>query len=234
MKTLIALAAIIGLSVYWFVFRPTCGHSGEVACPARELEEGVGVTLGAREVCRGAGYLCNHPMPYQVVRWPLDKGKLRIRATLPDFVRGRDAEELREAAIEGILQWDGRPFPIVVEKSVAFRWDINVNWTQGLNMEAVGVANPAFNVKGKRIEYWFQGMGIMVPPADSMPRQARLGWVRAIAAHEMGHALGILWHSDRKSDIMYPSINSAPEAVSDHDYQTIDALYALPNGATLQ
>ena len=234
MKTLIFLGAIVGLAVYWFVFRPTCGHSGEVACPAQELEEGVGVELSAREVCRGAGYLCNHPMPYQVARWPLDKGKLRIRIELPDFVRGRDAEEIREAAIEGIQQWEGRPFPLVVERRASFRWDVNVNWTQGLNMAAVGVANPAFNVKGKRIEYWFQGMGIMVPPAESMTRQARLAWVRAIAAHEMGHALGILWHSDRKSDIMFPTVNDAPGGPSDRDYQTVDALYALPNGAMVR
>ena len=234
MKTLTFFAAAIGLAVYWFFFRPTCGHSGELACPAKELEEGVGVTLSAREVCRGAGYLCNHTMPYQFVRWPLDKGKLRIRIELPDFVRGRDAEEIREAAIEGIQQWEGRPFPLVVERRASFRWDVNVNWTQGLNMAAVGVANPAFEVKGKRIEYWFQGMGIMVPPNGSMPRQARLAWVRAIAAHEMGHALGILWHSDRKSDIMFPSINNAPDGPSDRDFQTVDALYALPNGARVE
>jgi len=235
MKTILFLAAALGLAVYWFFFRPTCGHSGELACPAKELEEGVGVDLDARDVCKGAGYLCTgRQRPFQVLRWPLDRGKLRIRATLPDFAHGRDAEEIRDAAIEGILQWDGRPFPIVVEKKVALRWDVNVNWTQGLNMEAVGVANPAFNVKGKRIDYWFQGMGIMVPPAESMPRQARLAWVRAIAAHEMGHALGILWHSDRRSDIMFPSINNAPETVSERDYQTIDALYALPNGAMVQ
>src|SRR5579862_4040567 len=187
MKTLIFLAAIVALAVYWFGFRPECGRSGALACPADlAIEQGVGTTLSAREICRGAGYLCNRQVPFQVIRWPLDKGKLRIRATLPDFIRGRDAEAIRDAAVEGIMQWDNRPFPIVVEKSIAFRWDINVNWTQGLNVEAVGVANPAWNVKGKRVEYWFQGMGITVPPPSSMQRAARLAWVRAIAAHEMG------------------------------------------------
>jgi len=234
MKTIIFLATVIGVSVYWFGFRPACGHAGAVACPAKELEEGVGVTLSAREVCRGAGYLCNHQMPFQVVRWPLDKGKLRIRVTPPDFARGSEAEEIRAAAIEGILQWDGKPFPLAVEKGLALRWDVNVNWAQALVIEAVGVANPGWRINGKRVDYEFQGMGITVPPPEAMPRAARLAWVRAIAAHEMGHALGIIWHSDRKSDIMFPSINSAPDAPSERDYQTVEALYALPNGATVQ
>ena len=234
MKTLVVLAVVVGAGIYWFFLRPACGHAGAVACPAPELEEGVGATLSAREVCRGAGYLCNHKLPYQVVRWPLDKGRLHIRVSLPDFVKGKDAEDIRAAAIEGIQQWDGKPFPLVIHTGMTFRWDINVNWTQGLNMEAVGVAHPAWQINGKRVDYEFQGMGIMVPPQGSMAHPARLAWVRAIAAHEMGHALGILWHSDRKSDIMFPNINNAPDAPSERDYQTVEALYGLPNGATLQ
>src|SRR5262245_8939657 len=168
MKTVIALIVSVAIGVYWFGFRPACGRSGAVACPEPALEEGVGVTLRARDVCPGAGYLCNRKPPFQVLRWPLDKGKLRVRIELPDLSRGRDAEEIREAAIEGILQWDRQPFPIVVEKGISLRWDINVNWTQGLQMEAVGVANPAWQISGKRVDYSFQGMGIMVPPAGSM------------------------------------------------------------------
>jgi predicted Zn-dependent protease len=234
MKTLVVLLAGAAFAVYWFGFRPECGRSGAVACPAAEMEEGVGVTLAAKEVCPGSGYFCNRKAPFQVVRWPLDKGKLRIRIELPDFVKGDDAREIREAAIEGILQWDRQPFPIVIQKGLTLRWDINVNWTQGLQMEAVGVANPAWQFKGKRVEYSFQGMGIVVPPPAAMSREARLAWVRAIAAHEMGHALGIMWHSDRPSDAMYPRINNAPPGPSARDFRTLEALYALPNGAMVQ
>jgi hypothetical protein len=234
MKTILVLVAAAALAVYWFGFRPACGKSGAVACPEPALEEGVGVTLITRDVCPGAGYLCNRKAPWQVIRWPLDKGKLRVRITPPDFLKGSDAERVREAAIEGILQWDRQPFPIVVEKGLALRWDINVNWTQALQMEAVGVANPAWQINGKRVDYAFQGMGLVVPPPESMPQAARLAWVRAIASHEMGHALGILWHSDRPSDTMFPSINNAPAIPSTRDFRTIEALYALPNGAMVQ
>lgn len=234
MKTIIALLVAVAFAAYWFGFRPGCGRSGTVACPEPALEEGVGVALSAREVCAGAGYLCNRKPPFQVLRWPLDKGKLRVRVELPDFAKGRDAEDVRAAAIEGILQWDNRPFPLVIEKGLALRWDINVNWTQSMAVEAVGLANPAWRVNGRRVEFEFQGMGITVPPPGSMPHEARLGWVRAIAAHEMGHALGILWHSDRRADIMFPSINNAPSGPSARDYRTVEALYALPNGAMVQ
>src|SRR5687767_14948121 len=234
MKKLVVLIATVGLATYWFGFRPACGKSGAVACPEPALEEGVGVTLSAKDVCSGAGYLCNRTLPWQVLRWPLDKGKLRVRMTLPDFIKGRDAEQIRDAAIEGILQWDRQPFPIVIEKGLAFRWDINVNWTQSLSVDAIGIANPGWQFSGKRVDYSFHGMGIAVPPAESMPRAARLAWVRSIAAHEMGHALGVLWHSDRQSDTMYPSINNAPSSPSARDFRTMEALYALPNEAMVQ
>src|SRR5262249_27912009 len=123
--------------------------------------------------------------------------------------------------IEGILQWDKQPFPLVVSSGLALRWDINVNWTQSMVLEAVGLANPAWRINGKRVDFEFQGMGITVPPPRSMPQEARLAWVRAIAAHEMGHALGLIFHSDRRTDIMYPNIDNAPSGPSDRDYQTI-------------
>ena len=74
----------------------------------------------------------------------------------------------------------------------------------------------------------------MVPPKGSMASAALLARVRDVASHEMGHALGIMWHSEREADIMFPTLNNAPGSPSERDFQTLEALYALPNGAMVQ
>ena len=53
--------------------------------------------------------------------------------------------------------------------------------------------------------------------------------------HEMGHALGLL-HSDSEDDVMFPQLRpgATQVRVSGRDLRTVDALYALPNGATVQ
>ena len=233
MKTIVFLV-VAGLAVYWFGFRPGCKSSGALACPDPAIEQGVGVVLNAKEVCRGVGYLCNHPIPFQVARWPLDKGKLRVRVQLPDFATGEDARLIQAAAIEGIMQWDKRPFPLVIQTGVSFRTDVGVVWSQGLNAGAAGVANPRWEIDGKRLSYSVEGIGVVVPPKGSMPSAALLARVRDVASHEMGHALGIMWHSERESDIMFPTLNNAPGGPSERDFLTLEALYELPNGAMVQ
>lgn len=238
MKTLIFLVAVGGIAVYWFVFRPVCGTSGALACPARELEEGVGVSLTRREVCPGAGYLCTGRGAFQVVRWPLDKGKIRVRMRLPEFVDEKTALQLREAAIEGIMEWDGHPFPIVIDTSqfTVHLWDIGVIWSQGLYSDNAGQATGGGRPDGKRIIYNVEGLAIVVPPiARGEMDSALLTQIKAIAMHEMGHTLGLA-HSDSQEDIMYPRYERGVTRAraSARDLATVDALYALPNGATVE
>ena len=132
------------------------------------------------------------------------------------------------------MQWDRRPFPLVIQSGLVLRWDMGVVWSQGMFSGAAGVAHPRWDIDGKRVSYSVEGMGVVVPPPGSMPPAELLARVRDVASHEMGHALGIMWHSDRESDIMFPTLNKSPGAPSARDFQTIDALYALPNGAMVQ
>jgi predicted Zn-dependent protease len=229
-------------AIYWFGFRGGCGTRGAIACPPPGLDEGVGTTLEASEVCRDSGYLCSAMQGNLVTRWSFDKGKLRIRVPPPDlpgYVLSKQASDrLRDAVAEGIKAWDGHPFPLIVDSGeFTFRlWDIRVVWTQGMNNHAAGQARVGWKIDGKRLDLQTDGLAVVVPPQVMMGVDEKLyEFIKAIAIHEMGHSLGMLGHSDSPRDIMYPQMLPTTRAeLSERDLQTIDALYRLPNGATVQ
>ncbi|MBC7883229.1 MAG: matrixin family metalloprotease [Anaerolineae bacterium] len=59
----------------------------------------------------------------------------------------------------------------------------------------------------------------------------QLPWLRAIAIHEFGHALGFLGHSDDRDDIMYPTVSGQSE-ISPRDILTMTKLYSTPPDIT--
>jgi hypothetical protein len=247
-------------AAWWFGLRGGCGSRGAIACPDKALEEGVGMTLNAADVCPNAGYLCDGRGGFQVMRWQLDQGKLRVRVSLPDFVEPDAARQIRDAAAEGIMAWDRHPFPIVVEtgKFPLRLSDIAVAWSEGTG---AGHAALRGNTDGKRYEFAVDMVSVQVPPIGA-PGQltitpgsdpaamiaqlqrmtgaqemgpALLARIKATAMHEMGHALG-LFHSKSADDILFPEYRAGVTEVraSARDLATVDALYRLPNGAMVQ
>jgi predicted Zn-dependent protease len=235
MKKFLFIVAVLGVG-WWYTHRGGggCGTSGAVECPSAELEEGVGVTLAASDVCPTAGYLCYQRTSFQVMRWPLDKGKLKIHVPRPDFLNGEAWETLRDAVTDGFREWDGHPFPLVIDTGkLAPGSDITVSWVQSeADSGQVGHARVNVMPEGKRLRYSVSGLTIAVM-AELSP--AALDRIRATASHELGHALG-LQHSDAARDLMYREYPRGGGRVvpTARDFQTVEALYALPNGARIQ
>lgn len=233
---------VVAVAMAYVALRGGCGGTNAVACPAPELEAGWGETLKAAEVCPRSGYLCVGRRSMQIARWPLTGGTIRVRVRPPRFGDDETNRVLTALVTEGIRAWDGHPFPVIVDDGLfTLRIpDIDVVWSQGLYNAALGLSTTSWRKRGDGLKFSSQGLAVVVPPippherGDAMGAELRTR-ILAAAIHEMGHALG-LGHSDSREDIMFPQLR--PEVTrprpSSRDLRTIEALYALPNGAMVR
>lgn len=185
--------------------------------------------LQAADVCTNdSGYLCaglEAQNRIQLRRWKDFEGPIIVHVPRPTAESDGHARRLQAAAAAGVRAWNGQPFAITVDQRGTMDAHFSVRWRRSLGGAQIGVArtrwSPAGGLEVQHIElatYSPTGRSSLDPES-----------VRLVAAHEMGHALGILEHSDSERDVMYPS-NTA-NALTARDYRTMDALYALPDGA---
>jgi hypothetical protein len=212
-----------------------------VSCPAPESSNGLGTTVARASACASAGYLCQGSAPFQVQRWPLERGNLRVRIPPAPIDDRAEARRLHDAAVAGVMQWSGHPFPLQIDggRFPVRPWDVELYWVPGSGFGGMGSSGsqfagvtaitwseaggePHFSVGSiSTVLFERDGTGREVPASSSMVTQ--------VAAHEMGHALG-LPHSDRAADVMAPT-TQVMQGVTSRDLQSVDALYRLPNGA---
>jgi hypothetical protein len=240
------LLALAGLAlVLFFVFGPRGG--GEPAADDRtprdaELDAppddayagGAGGRriLDPAEACRDAGYLCADGGGIDLVRWPERSTVLTVRVPLPPDEPPEVALGLQRAAVQGLLAWQGHPLGLVIlDRAGGGDADIEVEWVRTLpdgRLGEVGMRWQELDGVVVRLEISRFLLATRVPSDPARPLSPRQ--VELIAAHEMGHALG-LPHSDSPADVMFPQ-NSATHLTT-RDYRTMEALYSLPNGARI-
>lgn len=161
-------------------------------------------------------------------RWT-DRPEVRI-AVLPLPENPSLATEVRAAVREWRLLDLGMVLTDVADTSVA---DIVVHWIEKFDLEThPGSGDSAARTGLTEVQTTRRGEieRATVTLATAAVRGRRLTplEVRAVAMHELGHALG-LPHSGDSGDVMYPTV-SRP-VLSGRDRATATLLYALPPGS---
>lgn len=161
-----------------------------------------------------------------VVRWD-DRGGAPLTVA---FVRDTSlpgwSDALLDDARAGMRSWDGNAAGLAFrEVATPDSADIRVSWVVALPDSArVGVTTLNWSADGE-----IHGAVITLALQEGAHHTALPDAVRQrVAAHELGHAMG-LPHSGQRDDLMFPgTLVSSP---SRRDQATLQLLYAVPTGS---
>ena len=153
-------------------------------------------------------------------RWTdADADHLRIAFVIDDLPGWTDQDQ--EIARGALREWEhlglGVRFVEVLDTAGA---QIVVRWLPRFTFDRTGQADLKWDGEG-RVRHAQIELALADQDGRFLPADAK----RAVALHEVGHALG-LPHSDRAEDLMYPTTRWP--VISARDSATIRLLYRLP------
>lgn len=224
LSSLVALAAIV-----------SPGHArADTAFVAKQDAVCVGDATGSGAVAEDLrAALAAHG---GAVRWDLTRGPVRVwvqrRPELAADVSVTSAEWRRAVAVAADAWRNVVPGLSFELASDSVRADVVVTWERDL-ASAPAAGELAFRTAGRTtLVPADDGRALLahVRLAVFAPGGARysLDDVRAVARHELGHALGLADHR-APSSVMAPLVRA--EQLTDDDRATLRGLYALPIGA---
>ncbi len=213
------------------------GTGEEFVSPASDVVSPASDVVSAASVCKDVGYLCAAlavESEIRTYRWSAPRPQLTVLVELPEHETPEHARALRRAAVRGIQSWQNKPFPLIIQDRATTQGDevdVRITWTSQLDGSALGTTKTRWESLPPSQGYVDVDVVLATRNPFSNRFELSTAQVELVAAHEMGHALG-LPHSDRTEDLMFPT-NTASRLTA-RDYRTVQALYKLPNGVRIR
>jgi predicted Zn-dependent protease len=170
-----------------------------------------------------------------IVRWPDEAMPIKVYvAPFKWYEKSKQQESYayNQMVYDALERWSS-----VLSNKVRFAYVANVNQSQidiswrRINRKSLGHCEYMFNQQSL-----LYSAEIKIGISDGIIHHQYndMDEVRHTILHEIGHALGILGHSDGAGDIMYVPHQYGVTELSKRDIETINALYSLPPGFDYQ